>query len=335
MSLTPTRAASSPPDLSSISYLWDHLTSHGVISLFFSSMEVPDWHAQVYNGLMQKQKPHKPRFFRKHYAIPNEHGIWIWWLGPLIIGTSAAGGPSSAFLTLFLAALFGFLIRQPVSIIVKALSGRRNMEDVQPAAFWVVVYGLGLLLSVGILGPVGCRQGILLAIPGIPVFIWNIRLISKRAERGQRGIELVGSGVLALAAPAAYWVSGGTDIFLPWILWLLTWLQSAASIVNVYDRLEFRKLDQFPSLGLRLRNGRRSLAYHIFNVILSAIFAVGGWIPWLSVIAFALMLLDSAESVLHPPIGAKARAIGFRQLGASILFVILMSMGFLLTGTLK
>ena len=284
---------------------------------------------------MQKQNPHKPTFFRKHYAIPSEHGIWIWWLGPLIIGTSAAGGPSSAFLTLFLAALFAFLIRQPVSIIVKALSGRRNKDDIRPATFWVIVYGFGLLLFVTILVAQGYRQILLLAIPGIPVFIWNIRLISKRSERGQRGIELVGSGVLALAAPAAYWVSGGTNVFLPWILWLLTWLQSAASIVNVYDRLKSRELDQIPSLELRLRNGRRSLAYHIFNVILSAILAVGGWIPWLSVIAFGLMLVDSAESVIHPPIGAKARAIGFRQLGASILFVMLMSMGFLLAGTLK
>ncbi len=283
---------------------------------------------------MQKQKPHNPKFFRKHYAIPSEHGIWIWWLGPLIIGTSAAGGPSSAFLTLFLAALFAFLIRQPISIIVKALSGRRNKEDVRPAMFWVIVYGFGLLLFVAILVAQGYRQILLLAIPGIPVFIWNIKLISKRAERGQRGIELVGSGVLALAAPAAYWVSGGTDVFLPWILWLLTWLQSAASIVNVYDRLEFRKLDRLPPVELRLQNGRRSLAYHIFNVILSAILAVGGRIPWLSVIAFVLMLVDSAESVIHPPIGARARAIGFRQLGASILFVILMSIGFWLAGTL-
>jgi len=174
----------------------------------------------------------------------------------------------------------------------------------------------------------------LLAIPGIPVFIWNIRLISIHAQRGQRGIELVGSGVLALAAPAAYWASGGTEVFLPWILWLLTWLQSAASIVNVYDRLEFRKLNQVPPLELRLRNGSRSFAYHTFNVIISAILAIGGWIPWLSVIAFVLMLVDSAESVIHPPIGAKARAIGFRQLGASILFVILTSMGFLLAVTL-
>ncbi len=333
MSFPPAQVSSCPVDRSQISHLWDQRALCNVISSFLS-IYVPDCHTQVYNDWMQKQKPHKPKFFRKHYAIPSEHGIWIWWLGPLIIGTSAAGGPSSAFLTLFLAALFAFLIRQPVSIIVKALSGRRNKEDIQPATVWVIVYGLGLLLFVAILVAQGYRQILLLAIPGIPVFIWNIRLISKRAKRGQRGIELVGSGVLALAAPAAYWVSGGTDIFLPWILWLLTWLQSAASIVNVYDRLKFRELDQIPSLELRLRNGRRSLAYHIFNVTLCVILAVGGWIPWLSVIAFMLMLLDSVESVIHPPIGARARAIGFRQLGASILFVIFMSMGFLLAGTL-
>ncbi len=306
-----------------------------VFSSFFSSRgQVPDCNAQVYNGWMQKQKPHKPRFLRKHYAVPGEHGIWIWWLGPLIIGTSAAGGPTSAFLTLFLAALFAFLVRQPVSIIIKAWSGRRNKKDVRPAAIWIVAYSFGLLLSVAILVAQGYRQVLLLTIPGIPVFIWNIWLISKRAERGRRGIELVGSGVLALAAPAAYWVSGGTDVLLPWILWLLTWLQSAASIVNVYDRLNYREQDQIPPMEIRLRNGVRSLTYHLFNLILSAALAIGGWIPWLSVIAFLLMLLDAAESVLRPPIGAQARAIGFRQLGASSLFVILMSAGFYLVGGL-
>ena len=295
--------------------------------------DVPDYRAQVYNSFMQKQRSHKPSIFRKHYAIPSEHGTWIWWIGPLIVGTAAAGGPTSAFIPLFLAGLFAFLIRQPISIIVKASSGRRRKNDVLPAAFWIVVYGSGLLLSVTILVVQGYKQILLLAIPGIPVFIWNLWLISKRAERGQRGIELVGSGVLALAAPAAYLVSGGAETFLPWILWLLTWLQSAASIVNVYDRLEFRELDEVPPLELRLHNGRRSLVYHTFNLIFCSILVIGGWIPWLSVIAFLLMLVDSAESVIHPPIGKKARSIGFRQLGMSSIFVIIMAMGFLLTGT--
>jgi len=74
----------------------------------------------------------------------------------------------------------------------------------------------------------GFQQLLLLVIPTLPVFTGYLYLIRKRKERGQRGVELVGEGALALAAPAAYWVSGGNNNFLAWILWSLSWLRADA-----------------------------------------------------------------------------------------------------------
>ncbi|MFN2236858.1 MAG: hypothetical protein ACK2U1_21730 [Anaerolineales bacterium] len=73
-----------------------------------------------------------------------------------------------------------------------------------------------------------------LSIPGVFVFGWHLWLVSQRAERRQIGVEIVASGVLALSAPAAYWTSVGETDPLGWWLWILTWLQSAASIVYAY-----------------------------------------------------------------------------------------------------
>lgn len=249
-------------------------------------------------------------------------------LGPFIIGTAAAGGPNSASIILLLAALSLFLIRQPIMILVKVLTRRRHRRDAPPALFWVVVYSVIIGLTTTSLILRGFQQLLLLAIPAAPVFTWYLYLISKRKERGQRGIELVGAGVLALAAPAAYWVSGGDDNFLAGILWSLSWLQSTASIVNIYMRLEQRQLDSLPSISARLQMGRRTTSYHLFNLALVSLLASQAHIPWLVVAAFGLMLADSLEGILRPAIGVKPSRIGLRQLVSSSIFVILTSFAF-------
>jgi len=169
----------------------------------------------------------------------------------------------------------------------------------------------------------------MLAVPGVAVFAWHLWLIGRREERGQMGVEIVGAGVLALAAPAAYWVAGGLSPSLPWLLWLLCWLQSAASIVLVYFRLAYRKLEAVPSLDERLRDGRRALAYNGFNAVLASALALAGAVPPLVASAFLLMLLDTIGAVARPPLGHPPTRIGVRQLAASFLFVALCVLGFL------
>jgi hypothetical protein len=266
---------------------------------------------------------------RRHYILPAEHGAWIWWIGPLLIGLAAAGSWSSDVLLLVVAILAGFLLRQPATLLVKIRAGRRSPRDVGPALTWLVVDLVVLALVVAILAAGGHTRILVLAIPGLLVFAWHLSLVSRRDERGQMGIEIVGAGVLALAAPAAYWVCGGPGTSLPWILWLLCWLQSAASIVLVYFRLGTRKLQQMPSIGDRAREGARSLLYHGFNVVLASGLAVAGVIPGLMAGAFLLMLVDAIAAVARPPFGQPPTRIGVRQLLASSLFVALSVLGFL------
>lgn len=249
-------------------------------------------------------------------------------LGPFIIGTAAAGGPTVLSLSLLLAVLSLFLIRQPIMVLVKVLTRRRHRRDAAPALFWTVVYSVLIGLTTTSLILSGFNQLLLLAIPTAPVFAWYLYLISKRKERGQRGFELVGAGVLALTAPAAYWVSGGNDNFLAWILWSLSWLQSTASIVHIYLRLEQRQLNTRPPVSARLQMGRRTIAYHLFNLAIVSLLAAQGLIPWLIIASFGLMLADSLEGILKPAIGVKPSIIGLRQLVSSSIFVILTSFAF-------
>jgi hypothetical protein len=261
---------------------------------------------------------------KRHIALPTDHGSWVFLLSPLIIGLFAGGSLSPASFFLILAALAAFLIRQPVTIMVKALSGRRSSRDLPAARFWALLYAaLGL---VGLAGLIALGYGwvLLLALPGAPVFAWHLYLVSKRQERRQALIEVVGSGVLALAAPAACWVGAGRPIPLGWWLFVLVWAQSAASIVYAYLRLEQRSLDTAPELAGRLRMAAPALAFTGFNLLVVLILALTGYLPALLPLPYALQFAETAwGGLVQPAIGYKPTAIGVRQLIVSTLFTLL------------
>lgn len=263
------------------------------------------------------------QLLRRHIALPTDHGAWVFLLSPLAIGLAAGGSWSPATLYLVVAALAAFLVRQPAATLVKVYSRRRSRRDLAPAWFWLAVYGLvGLLALAGLVWH-GFGFVLLLAVPGGPVFAWHLYLISRRAERRQMGVELAGSGVLALAAPAAFWTGVGSAHPDGWWLFLLAWLQSAASIVHAYLRLEQRLLPKWPDLPERLRMGRRALLYTTFNLAAVVALSIAGILPPLLPLPYALQWGETVWSALRPAVGVKPTAIGVRQLIVSILFTIL------------
>ena len=203
------------------------------------------------------------------------------------------------------------------------------MTDRRPALIWFSFYSLIAMVAFVLLLMAGFGRLVWLLLPGFPVFIWHLFLVSQRAERGQRGIEIVGAGVLALAAPASYWVAGGSVTPLAWILWGISWLQSAASIVLVYQRLHERTLDAPGGFAVRIQRAIRSLAYHAFNLVFILLAIQLFELPWTVTLASGLMLGDALDTLRAPAVGWKPRRIGLRQLIASMLFVLIAAAGFL------
>lgn len=159
--------------------------------------------------------------FRRQIAIPQDHGSWVFILSPLLIGILAGRSLRTSSIVLAVAALAAFLLRQPLTTIVKVYSGRRPRTDLAVALFWSIVYCLIGAFAVGALILLGDGYVTYLAVPGIPVFAWHLWLVSRRLERRQAGVELVATGVLSLAAPGAYWVGVQHYDPLGWWLWLL------------------------------------------------------------------------------------------------------------------
>lgn len=228
-----------------------------------------------------------------------------------------------ASLYLVTAAIAAFLVRQPIIMAVKAYAGRRARADLPAARFWILIYGVIILLALIGLIRSGFMYVLFLAVPGAPVFAWHLWLVSKREERRQVNVEIIAIGVLALAAPAAYWVGIGSYDPIGWWLWRLTWLQNAASIVYAYLRLEQRDLPQVPARSERWRMGLRAFAYTTFNLAASLPLGLTSVLPRFIFIPYLVQWSETLWGIFHPAVGWKPTRIGIRQLIVSILWTIL------------
>ena len=265
----------------------------------------------------------KEKYLRKQIAVPQDHGSWVFIITPLVIGFALSGHFSTPATYLLVATLAAFFIRQPVTMAVKTYSGRRPRTDLPAARFWMVVYGfIALLMLVG-LGMRGFAYIFYLAVPGVLTFGWHLYLVSKRDERKQAGLEIVASGALALAAPAAYWIGRGAYDPLGWGLWLLVWFQSAASIVHAYMRLEHRNQAEVPERSAQLQIGKRALLYTSFNLLGSILLGIFSILPRFLFLAYLLQWTETLWWTFNPDIKAKPTAVGFRQLAVSTLFIVL------------
>lgn len=264
--------------------------------------------------------PKRHRLFKAAVFWPQDHGAWVFLLSPLLIGLYAGKKTHRDLIVLVLGALATFLLRQPVTTLVKIRAGRRSREDLPTALVWTLFYGIAALIAFSILIIRGYFFLLYLIPPALLVFGWHLYLVSKRAERRQAGVEIVASGVLALAAPAAYWMGRGSIEWTGWALWLLTWLQSAASIVYIYVRLEQRGMIVRPTPAELLRVGRRAMLYAAFNLALSAAAGLTDLFPRWLFLPYLLQAIETLWGILNPAIGVKPTRIGLRQLIVSAVF---------------
>lgn len=269
----------------------------------------------------------KPQFWRKHIALPQDHGSWVFILSPLIAGLFASGVWKPAMVILAAAAMAAFLLRQPMAQIVKVYAGRRPRRDLPAAFFWAGLYALIGLGCVAGLVALGYGYLLYLAIPGAPVFAWHLWLVSRKAERRQIGVELVATGVLSLGATAGYWMGRGQPDPLGWVLWALLWFQSAASIVHAYMRLEQRDMQHLTPAFERVKQAgsltQRAWLYTTFNAAAVLVFSLARALPAWLFVPYFLQWIETVYTTFKPAIGVKPTVIGFRQLIVSTLFTVL------------
>ncbi|MCC6144650.1 MAG: YwiC-like family protein [Candidatus Hydrogenedentes bacterium] len=257
---------------------------------------------------------------RWRLAVPPEKGAWIWWIGPLVLGALAARRLEYDLVAVVLAGTAGFLIRQPLTILLRIVWRGRNPRDLWPAVLWAALYGLVITISAVWLLLGRHFWVIPLAAVATPVFGWYLWLVAQGQDRHQMTADIVAAATLALMAPAAFWSCNGASVEFGIGLWLISTLQASASIVHVMLRLEQRRWTEPGPWPLRLRRGMPALCHHWLNVVAGVVLVImdfaNGWL----VVAFLLAAAEGTEAVLRPPVGTTPRRLGFRQLFVSIAF---------------
>jgi hypothetical protein len=260
--------------------------------------------------------------FRRSVAWPSDHGSWVFITSPLVIGLAVGGRITVPSLYLVIAVLGGFLVRQPITTCIKVLSDRRPRSHLAAGVFWTATYSIVGLVHVLGLVLRGFGYLLYLAIPGMLVFVWYLTLVAQRKER-RLAVEVLAAGVLALGAPAGLWAGIGHTDPIGWLLWLLIWAQGIASILHVYVKLGHRKLGRTPTRSEALVLSRSALAVGIVNALAVACLGqmnlVAGWL----FLPFLVQIIETIWATASPRPGARAVAIGFRQLVVTGLFTVM------------
>lgn len=274
------------------------------------------------------------RLWKRRYVVPTEHGSWALWLGPFVIGLALGGSLGGGVAALFTGALAGFLLHQPAQMAVKALSERGPRSDLLPALVWAGALSVVAALAVPCLLAHHHPRVLLFVAPGVLLFAWHLVLVARKDERRQRGMLLILSGALALAAPAAYVVAHGADLRTPWVLGVLCWLHSATNIAAVYARFEQRRAAvRGPDAASTVPGGagtapvRTLLAWHVLALAAAGASALLGLAPPLVPLAFLLPAADALRiagpGTRQPPHALTPRRIGLHQLGVDAAFTAL------------
>ncbi|MBK9926830.1 MAG: YwiC-like family protein [Anaerolineales bacterium] len=265
----------------------------------------------------------KHNFLRKNVAIPQDHGSWVFVLSPLLVGIFAGKVFTFSSFNLIVAAMAAFMLRQPVTTVVKIYSKRRTRDELPAAFFWTALYGIIAVLAITALLLNGFGFLLYLAMPSALVFAWHLWLVSKRDERRQINVEIIATGVLSLAGLAAFWVGIGHYDPTGWWLWILTWFQSAASIVYAYLRLEQREQAESPERSGMWKMGWRAALYTSFNLASVLTLSLLAVLPSLLFLPYLIQWIETMWGITHPANGWKPTHIGIRQLIVSILWTVL------------
>ena len=190
-------------------------------------MSVAPSSATVAPGAAESRTLHRPAL--RPLVLPTEHGGWGFLLEPLVLGMLVK--PSLGGLLIALAALFGFLTRQPLKLAMQDALRRKTY----PRTFWCRLFAVTYLTlaAISITGALAI-SGWRLAIPFAAVApLALVTLLADARNRSRRLLpELSGSIAMASTA-AAIGLAGGLSLIASFSLMALIILRGIPSILYV------------------------------------------------------------------------------------------------------
>lgn len=267
-----------------------------------------------------KSKPVRHRWWRRHLALPQEHGSWPLFLMPCFVGAAVAGEWNGPLWRFLFGSLALFLGRQPLGLYARTRFGRRQAKDAHLALGWAVAY---LLLAGVLLLPLlwqGRSGLLLLAAPAAGLMLLYLVLLTRRQERAFWMQALAVAG-LSLGAPGAYYAATGRwDVVTFW-LWLLVFLGGLEGVLSVQVRLTQRngEMDKHEHTV-----ARRAAGYELVMLVTVALLVAGRQVPGLVWVPFLLLTLRTTWYLVHPMQDVRILHIGISQMGTTTAFGLLL-----------
>lgn len=245
----------------------------------------------------------KVRVPLKNVALPNEHGVWGFWLEPSLLGLLLA--PSLAGLALSLAALAAVLAQHPLSLtLADRRRGKRYPRTVLAERF-ALGYGFcaALLFALALLNAASLHF-LLPLLVALPFAL--TQLIYDRLNRSREALpEVVGALALTAVAPAVLLVGGGL-----WPLALLAWavlaLRNLGSVVYVRERVKVARKQE--------PQARFVLALNVAVTLVVLSFAALDLWSWGLLLPFGLLLGRALLGMSRWHLPLKAKHVGMLEL---------------------
>jgi len=259
----------------------------------------------VTEGAAKSRALHRPAL--RPLVLPTEHGGWGFLLEPLVLGLLVK--PSYGGALIAVAALFGFLTRQPLKLAMQdAVRGKSY-----PRTFWCRSFALGYLALAGlsIAGAIAI-SGWTLTIPfALVAPLALVTLIADAKNRSRRLLpELAGSVAMASTA-AAIGLAGGLSHIASFSLMALIVLRGIPSILYVRTLLT--------RAHKQVASSAPALVAHLIAVPLAyfagSLFAVA---------ATAALLARAVWGLTHEV--PRAQTIGWREIAWGAVTVVLFAL---------
>ena len=251
--------------------------------------------------------------------IPHEHGTWGLVFQPFVAAALLAKHWDWLLVPMFLLVLFGFLLRESLTILARQRwAGHGRTAESSVAMRWLAVEAAGLLICIAITLPrIPWKPLGILIVAGFVLTLVSVWFSVKNRQRSV-GLQLVAVPGLALSAFAAVLGSLGEVPTWAWLLWVVLAFHGLISVLSVHARLEMRIATARPG---RAGDPRRAAFYATFLQFAAAIpFAIYQGpalaLPLVlssSIHAIELFRLSNAANVRE-----RLQRVGFRMLGLSL-----------------
>lgn len=250
----------------------------------------------------------------RQVALPSEHGGWSLTLEPVLLGLLAV--PSPAGLALGFAALFAFLSRVPLKVVLVDRVRQRRMPRTRLAARVAALYLTALAASVAI-AVVTARAPfwppLALAGPLVAIELWY----DARSRSRRLAPELAGTVGIASVA-AAIGLAGGSPAAVAAGLWVVPAARALSTVPFV--RVQLLRSKGRPH---RLVGSDTAQALAVAG---TAAATLAGWVPPAGLVAvLALGLVQVALVRTRPP---RVAILGAQQVVLGLAVVLAAGLGF-------